>query len=448
MQGQVPEEGGKGNAAPRLVAVLLQRIGHLVPQMTSLAVRAVAVLAGLAVTYLIGNRFGAAATGQYALITQTATMFAAAGLLGLDVSVVRHLAKSIASKTPLAMGLLLRVLGAGFGMMAIVVIALYLGGKTFWTPLFGDVVTIDLLLVLALMVIGRGGANLLSGLLRAQHRFALAVAVAALVVPLAVSVALFAGWADDVDGALWVAVAGGYAAVLLGLFFTIKGAAWKGPTVNVPMRAIMTSSLPLWGAGMAHVLGEWYGLAVAARMLGAADAGLYRVSFQAASMLLLTSSTLLAVYAAQISTAFHAQDREKVARLARSAVRLSTALGIPLALILLFGGKFLLGQIGEEFVAALPVLFVMVGGQLVIAMTGPSGLVVAMSGNERVNLAISLSGTVATLLIAPLAAYWGGLLALSVCIVAVMIIRNLYAYSYVKRKLGINIWAGTAIARN
>ena len=62
----------------------------------SLAVRGLAVIAGFAVTYLIGSKLGPEATGQFALVSQTAVFFAIVGLFGLDVSAVRHFAKAVA----------------------------------------------------------------------------------------------------------------------------------------------------------------------------------------------------------------------------------------------------------------------------------------------------------------------------------------------------------------
>lgn len=442
MDRQEPTGGTNRMADHTMLAATLRKLGHFSPQLTSLATRGAAVVAGLAVTYLIGRQFGAAATGQYALITQTAAMFATAGLLGLDVSVVRHLAKAVAKKVPLALSLLLRILAAGFGMMAVIALALALGGETFWRPLFGNVVGIELLLVLVLMIVGRGGANLLSGLLRAQHRFALAVAVSSLVIPLVTAVALVSGLADNVHGALQAAVLGGYLAVGLGLLGLVGKVASKGRPLTIPMRTILASSLPLWGASIAQVLGEWYGLAVAARMLGATEAGLYRVSFQIASMSLLVTSTLFSVYSAQISAAFHAQDRNKVALLAQAAIRLSAAFALPFAVIVIIFGQPLLGLIGPEFRAAYSVLVILALGQLTIALLGPCGIVLAMSGHERTNLAISIGGMLALLALVPLGARLWGMEGIALCVCVVLFGRQLLAFLIVRSRLGIQVWSG------
>lgn len=412
--------------------------------LSALAARGIGVIAGFAVTYMLGHNFGAEATGRYALVMQTAALFAVAGLFGLDVSVVRHFAKGMAENRPIAWQLVGKVLLMGLGMMVLISAGLALGGKGLWQLLFGDAVGQGLMLVLCLILLGRGGAQLLGGLLRSQHRFALSVAIVAIVMPGASALALASGLAGNVEETLWATAVGGLIALALGIAIVFTRVGKGSAAMTIPMRAVLASSLPLWGAGMAHVLGEWYGLMVAARMLSVADAGLYRVCFQAAGALLLVSGTLFSVYSAQISTAYHAGDRHEVARIARTAARVGTALGAPLTLALLLGGEFLLEQIGDDFVDAFPVLAIMVIGQFLVTITGPGGLVTAMSGHERLNLYISLGGTALMLLLAPVAAYFAGLEGLALCVSFILVGRNVAAFFFVRFKLRIYIWEGRA----
>jgi O-antigen/teichoic acid export membrane protein len=179
-------------------------------------------------------------------------------------------------------------------------------------------------------------------------------------------------------------------------------------------------------------------------MLGAEEAGLYRLAAQIAGALQIISVALFSVYSAQISTAFHADDRAQAARLARTAARMSTAIALPLAAVLLISGPWLLAQFGEGFAGAWPALVILITGQLAFTLTGPCGLVLAMSGNERINLAISITGTLALLVTTPIAAYFGGLSGMAACIAIVMLLRNVAAFVVVRRKVGIRIWAGTA----
>lgn len=424
----------------RIVASLL----HYRPQLIALAVRGLSVVAGFAVTYMLGRQFGAAVTGQYALVTQTAMFLAVFALFGLDVSVVRHFARAVAEQAKLALSVVLAVLGISFAMLTFVIGVLWIGGEATWRLLFGNVVGIEALLVLSVLLVGRGGVQLVGGLLRSQHRFSAGIGVTALAIPAATGIALATGVATNLNEILWITALAAIGASMLGLVPFFLHVSASRDALRIPIRYVLSSSLPLWGAGLALVMGEWYGLAVAARILGASEAGLYRVSFQLSGAIMMITSTLFSVYAAQISTAFHSGNREQAAIMARSAVRLSAALAIPMGAALIIGGNFLLGQIGPEFPDAFPALTVLAIGQILIALLGPSGLVLAMSGNERTNLLISIIGTGTLFIVAPLAAIHTGLTGLAASVATILFARNLAAFVYVKRRLGIDIWTGKA----
>lgn len=408
----------------------------------SLAVRAGAVLAGFAVTFMIGRNFGAAANGQFALVTQTAAFFAVVGLLGLDVSVVRHFAKSMAAGTKIGLAAFMQVTGIGMSLMVAISMGLWIGGDLIWSRLFGNTVPREMLLVLCVLLVGRGGSNLLSGLLRSQHRFTLGQIIASLIIPLATAVALIGGLAKSVESALWATAIGGLASFLFGAV-AMRRHIGRGPeALAIPLPPVLASSLPLWGVGIALNIGDWYGLAVAAQVLGAADAGLYRVAIQFAATLQIVTMTIFSIYTAKISTAFHADDLKTVAMHARSALRVGIAAAAPVAAVVILAGDHLLGFIGPEFRAALPALVVLVLGQLAYTIVGPSGLVLAMSGNERTNLSITLVGTTVLLVLVPLAAQWGGLMGLALCASGVNLLRQVIAYCIVRKRLKIFIWSG------
>ena len=367
-----------------------------------------------------------------------------AGLLGLDISVVRHFSRAVAQAMPVALQSLVQVLGLGFAMMGVIALTLWLGGDLVWERLFGNVVGRELLLVLCILLIGRGGAQLLGGLLRSQHQFTLGQAIAALTVPGWTAIALVTGIARTVEDALWAAAYAGLASIVIGMLAMMRHTRRGDTAVAIPMKAVVISSLPLWGVGITLNIGDWYGLVVSGQMLGAADTGLYRVAMQVAALLQIVSTTIFSVYSAQISAAFHAHERQTAARLARSAFRVSMVAAIPLAVAILVGGELLLAQIGPEFTDAMPLLIILTLGQFAYAVFGPPGMVLAMSGHERINLAITTGGTVMMLVAAPLGAWLAGPEGLVTSMVLVMLARNIIAYVIVRRKMGISIWAGTA----
>ncbi len=432
------------SGAKRLFRTTARKVDQHRTAIAALIIRGVAVLSGFVVTFLIASRMGAAANGQFALISQSAIFLAVIGLMGLEVGVVRHFAKTAATQAKLTLGSVLRVAALAAGLLGTIALLLWFGGAFVWDFAFGAEVPREFLLVLCVLLVGRGGALLFGGLLRSQHRFEFGQIIAAVTIPLTTALALATGFARSVEEALWAAAIAALLSIAAGALGMRRHVARGPDAVAIPLRSVMISSVPLWGVGIANSIGDWYGLAVAASTLGAAEAGLYRVAVQIAMTLQIISIGLFSVYSAKISTAFHADDRNQVALLARSAVRLSTAAAVPMALVLLAASGFILDQIGEEFRAALPLVYILIVGQLAFTLTGPCGLVLAMSGHERINLAITVGGTALLLICVPIAAQMGGLKGIAACISTILLLRNVIAYGVVQRKLGIGIWTGTA----
>jgi len=66
-----------------------------------------------------------------------------------------------------------------------------------------------------------------------------------------------------------------------------------------------------------------------------------------------------------------------------------------------------------------------------------------MTGHERTNLVQTIGSSALLLISAPLAARYGGLLGIAICMSAVVILRNLASIWSVRRLTGINVFAGT-----
>lgn len=431
--------------ARRLINLFLFKARYHTSTLLALIVRAASVIAAFAVTYLLGHQLGPEATGQYALVNQTAIFLAAIGLVGLDVSVVRHFSKAMAEKLPLTLRSLVRVLATGLGMLGAVIVVLWLGGDFAWDWLFGGTVPQQLFWTLCALSLARAGGQLLAGLLRSQGHTTMSQTFAALVIPAGTAAFLILGLADDVASALWAGALVGVGSIVIGIAMMARHVGHGTNVVDIPLGPVLKSSLPLWGVGISMNLNQWYILYVAAQLFSAADVGLIRVSVQIASLLQIIGTTIFSVYSASISAAFHAQDPGKAARLARTAVRVSMAAAVPFTLAILFGGEFLLGLIGPEFVTALPLLWIMTIGNLAFVFFGPAGLVLAMSGKERANLAITVSGTAALLVCLPIAGRLWGLQGMTACMVVISILRYCAANVMVRYMLKLSIWRGKTI---
>lgn len=409
----------------------------------SLTIRGLSVVAGFIVTVLIGRMFGPEANGHYALITQTAMFLSVVAVGGIDLAVTRKFSAAVAKKIPLERRSLLKVTGYSMLFSGGVIVVLLLGGTSLMKLLFEGEVPNDAITVLIIIMLSRTLTRMLSAVLRSQKAYAWGQSVEVLLIPSVVLICMALGLASDVDQVLWITALVGII-VGIGAFATAIPYSSSAPgALHVPMRDILKVAVPLWGVAIFLNIADWYGLATASAVLSVYEAGLYRVALQIASVLGIVTMGLFSIFSPQFAEAHASEDMVKVAQLAGSATRLSVLFCLPVAILIFVFASPILRIFGPEFEQATTVLRVIVAGQAIYTMTGPSGLILAMTGHERINLIQTIGSTTLLLITAPAAAQYGGLLGIAICMSLVVIARNMASIYSVRRLTGINVLAGT-----
>lgn len=414
----------------------------MVQPLATLAVRGLSVLASFVITWFLGRTLGPEANGQYALVTQTAMFLAVVAVGGLDLAIVRTMSRSVAAGVALSPVAVARVGGYALVAFAIPLIVLLVGGTRLLE--YAGVPAFALWMLVALLA-SRIWTRVLSATLRSQGWYVVGQTVEVLAIPLIVCTALAADLAGDVASILWWTAVAGLATGLIATGFTLSLTRRGADAMDVSMSEIRRVAAPLWGVAVAMSIADWYSLATAARMLSVYDAGLFRVAWQLGSVFTIISSGLFGVYSVRISTVYAKGDLAGVGRICRSATRLSVACVLPAALILIVFAEQVLGFIGPQFVSAAPIVRVIALGQAIYTVIGPAGIALAMTGHERMNLRINLTSVVALLILAPLAALWGGLFGIATIIALLLVARNAASVWAMHRYVGLNVVTGRVV---
>jgi O-antigen/teichoic acid export membrane protein len=114
---------------------------------------------------------------------------------------------------------------------------------------------------------------------------------------------------------------------------------------------------------------------------GAAAAGLFEIARKISTVPLIVRQAFQYVLAPLSSAQAHA-DRAQVAPLYHFASRVSTALVVPLAGLLIFAGVDILSVYRKGAEAALPLLFILVSARAIEAIVGPASTIVEMIGHR------------------------------------------------------------------
>lgn len=407
----------------------------------SICVRGFTVIAGFVIAFLIGNRFGAEALGIYALVTQTAMFLSIVAVGGLDLSIVKYfpvIAGKPAYKCRTVFALFLACSGI---CLAVTTLVLLFGN--FYFSQFPEVPSDTLLLaVLGVIFVSRAFTRTTSAFLRSQRSYVYSQVVEGLLIPLPVIAFVLLGWAENVVDILLATASFGLLAITIGILSSFQKTTKSHNGLSAPIRGLFITALPLWAVAIIKNFGDWYALSIVGAELSVADAGLFRIAVQIATSLAIITVGLFGVFSPQISTAIAQDDPQAVARLARTATFLSLALAFPAIAILGGGADLILRLVGEEFVAARTPLLILLVGQFVYMVSGPSGILLALMGKQSVNLYIALAALLCLATTIPIAAKVYGLLGVAFALAAITSGQNIAIYLAVRRLLHIDIWSG------
>jgi O-antigen/teichoic acid export membrane protein len=199
----------------------------------------------------------------------------------------------------------------------------------------------------------------------------------AFVVPLAVIYGL--------AGAMAGTVAVG-AAVLLVVAVAARRVvpALAGPTGHFERARLVQTGIPLLWVGLSAMVLSVTDTLMLGVLADARAVGLYGAAVRAAAL----ASSALAAVNAVVSPRFaalHADGRiDEIRRLSRSATGQALLLALPILAICAAAPGTVLSLFGPEFATGASVLLVLVVGHGVNVLTGPVGMVLVMTGHEKI----------------------------------------------------------------
>lgn len=416
----------------------------------SIAIRITGIGFGFLITLFIGRMLGAEAIGQYGIITQTGLFLSLLCVGGLDLSIVRSFSEAQAArKTPSLQSFAKLSVIVALVMIGAIIILIAFEQLILSTLLDGTAAPNSVSFII-IILIARGSTRLTSAFLRSQRDYIVSQIIETSFIPLVVILLIIFGVVETLEQILFATAAAGVVAGLAGVVRSLKRTSNAGDAFRVPLRPLIIRAVPLWGVSVSKNLSDWYSLAVAAAVLSLFDAGIFRVSMQIASALPLITVGIFAVYAPKFGTAHSQSDYARVASLAKTASILGIALGVPAGFLGILFAEPLLRLFGPEFSGNPLVLQILVVGQVLYVCTGPSGLVLAMTGNEKINLLFTIISLCALIVSLPLAAETFGIEGLVGAMSTILILRNIASYIAVRKLVGISILAGryTSVANS
>ena len=404
--------------------------------------RVLGLILGYAFALLVTNYYGSAV---YGLVTLSFTVFmilAIVGKAGMDLNLTRYTALGSIEKNDLS-GLLNRTQLVSLALSAtisalIILNKSYISREIFNKPQFEEYLFWAALTfpIWSLILIQSGfyrglKKNTLFAIFNAFGRFAstLILLVAALF--------LIEG---DIETMPVITHFAGLL-VLLGICYYITNGRWGYPlTLNkeVNFRKFLLDSRPMLVSSLTFILLSWVDRIFIGIYLTEEDVAIYDIAAKLALLISFNLDAVNSILAPKVVEHFSKKDKESLRNTVRFTVGISTIISFLIFALLIVFQDFLLGLFGEEFKAGSWILIILGSGQLLNCLCGSVGIILQMTGHQRVYQKILLIGLSVNLILNFALVTTFGIKGVAFATFGSLIFWNILGVFYVKKFVGIN----------
>jgi len=224
------------------------------------------------------------------------------------------------------------------------------------------------------------------------------------------------------------------------LFFKLywsKSLKPESSILTTDYKGLWNMSHPLLIASASVVLSESLATIFLGIYSNTFDVGLFSV----ASRLAIFTSFILQVtnsaLSPKISEMYHSKNFDSLQNLIYKITKLVAFFGLCIFLIYFFLGENILKIWGDEFIDAYIILIILSFGQLFNLATGSSGVILIMTGLQKIRRNISIVSLLLNLILCPILIFYWSAVGAAIAIASVLIIENIIKlyYVYIKTKL-------------
>ncbi len=247
-----------------------------------------------------------------------------------------------------------------------------------------------------------------------------------------------------------LAIAGILAVIVLpqavALVRSIKGASLDN-LLDQDRKLFRRFSLNMWALAALGAARTYAGVIIVSAFLGTEAAGAYFVADRTANLLSFILLAINMVAAPLISKYYHADRLDMVRLIVGLSGIVGGLSGLSGLLFIAFFGAEILALFDPNYAQYLPVLLILAFGLFVRTATGPSALVLMMTGHERVNLILLLIIAPASLALQVVGGFYFGSIGVAIAAAGGIICIRSAATLYAWRLLGIDSTGISLIVR-
>lgn len=409
------------------------------------ALKSWGAVASFALNWLIARHFGPAGSGEFGIALTTLTITTYCVLAGLDAIVVRNVAGDLAQhKTGEARGVVRSV--ARYVVIAgpVAATSLFLVRNLLARDLLHQPGMTTMLGIMVWAVVPLTLQRVVTSALRASGQLFLSQIidgpVGTTLAAVLLALAIIGGFAGTMLTPASVYLGGVVVGCCAG-WIGLRGVSRNWPkAVPVVLAPLVVAGLPILISNLSQLFTEWYTTVSLGAHWPVAIVGQYRAAWQFVMLAGLVQLAMEVIIGPRIAAASRVGDTDGIARVARRMVVLVLVMAAPLFLLIFVAPEFLLSIFGPRFIPGALALQILGAGQLVRLASGPLGVILVMTGNQRWVLVYSAAAVILCVCFATWLIPLYGAAGAAAATTAALVGRNLIAMAIVHFVLRINLF--------
>jgi O-antigen/teichoic acid export membrane protein len=357
--------------------------------------RGAALLLGITSTILLSRFLGTTGLGEFRLGSVVVQLVTAFCVLGFDKALLRYV-PILEARGENGRRLLIRGSSVVFVISLALSLVLLLAAPILATSYFHSPEMAGVIRLFSLQVPVLALFRFLSDAVTAAKRFDFASKITNILSP-AVFLALLALIGivyPGLYGTIAARILAQLAAVLCLVLFVMRRYPKLrkiGPIVNNVFGDYLRLSIPLFFIGVAYQLLNQMDTIMLGHFVSPKEVGIYTVAFKVSTLMLIGLEILLPIVAPLFAQFREIHDDHSMETLFGTTTKWLCYSGLLIFVCIAIFRVELLHVFGKGFTAGSTVLLILSVGQLVNAATGPTGVLLTMTGKQRWELANTLS---------------------------------------------------------
>jgi O-antigen/teichoic acid export membrane protein len=358
--------------------------------------RGASFILGIVSIVLLSRLLGPIGLGKFRLGSAVVQLLTAFCVFGLDRGLLRYLPALEARGGRGSRALLLRSGGVVTAISLVFSALLLLGAPSLATYYFHSPPMAEVMRIFSLQIPVFALFRFLAGAVTAAKRFDFASKITNIVSPaiflflLAVIALVYPGLYKVIAARILAQVA---AVICLGVFLIRRYPKLPKiqPAEHGTFKSYLLLCLPLFSIGLGYQLLNQMDTIMLGHFVSEREVGIYSVAFKVSALVLLGLEILLPIVAPLFSQFYETHDGQSTAALFETATKWLCYSGlIGFVAVAIFRAE-LLHLFGKGFTSGTTVLLILAVGQLANAATGPTGVLLTMTGKQKWEVANTVS---------------------------------------------------------